>query len=237
MGARWGKVGWRGGGRRDGFCRAAEGAGGAGTQRWRAGGDWERVGGVLKWSACHSYVGCTRGGVGAPGSEHGGETGRAWWWALHVLLLLGSGWLWLRLRGVRTRDASSEPEQGKKEKTASKIPFRVCLGVHASACACPLVCPVPNRFRRRYSTLSERSIEGLIYSRLVTSHPFPVLINKGWGPMAGGRCSRVVGGQGSGCCTALGALGAVAWGTDGFMPAAEMQGAFYQQTDSIHKQT
>lgn len=47
----------------------------------------------------------------------------------------------------------------------------------------------------------------------------------------------MVGAQGSGCCAALGALGAVAWGVDGFMLAAEMQGAFYQQIESLHKQT
>lgn len=123
LGARWGKVGWQGGGQRDGFCRAVEGAGGAGTQQWRAGGDWEWAGGFA--NGLHATATLHEGVFGAPGSEHGRETCQAWW-ALHVLLLLGSGWLWLWLRGVQTRDASSEPEQGKKRKLPPKYHF-VCV--------------------------------------------------------------------------------------------------------------
>lgn len=126
-----------------GFCRAAEGAGGAGTQWRRGGGGWERVEGLAKGLSAAATL--HEGFFGDPGSGQGWETGRAWW-ALHALLLLGSGWPWVWLRVVRTGDLSSEPEQGKKRKLAPKIPFFVCLGVRASACVRPCAScsnPVP----------------------------------------------------------------------------------------------
>lgn len=134
-----------------GFCKAAAGAGGAGTQRWRVG----EAGSGLRGSGCCSCVvrwdfGGSRLRAGV-GHRLGGG-----------FLCATPAWVWVTVGRYVPRDPSREPEKGRKRKVPPKHYFvRVwgaCVGTGTPLCV--LLLPSPGSTTEPSGNTAQKGSDG-----------------------------------------------------------------------------